>query len=288
MIPMNKRLLRLVLAAVCAVVPALPVGAEFYDAVRLETGQVMDRERFRAALSSARLVLVGEHHNNRFHHGAQLEVIRMLHRSGRQVVVGLEMFRHDSQDLLDRYINGRMDEADFLPVYLDNWNYAWPLYRPLFHYAREHRLPMVGLNVSRKLTRQVARLGFDSLSEAQKGQLHNISCDISGDYREYVRRAFGGHGSGHAHGGLQFEYFCQAQLVWDSVMAIRAGDYLKAHPEAVMVIIAGAAHARKPGIPAQFKKQSTLPVLVLLPEAVGSMDTSTISFSDADFLLLQP
>ena len=283
---MNRRAIVWLLASVLVFGSALPLGAAFRGALGLETGTLLDRQQFKAILSDARLILVGEHHNNRFHHDAQLEIIRILHQAGRQVVVGLEMFRRDSQEELDRYVAGQIAEADFLPIYLDNWNYDWSLYRPVFHYAREHRLPMVGLNVPRELTRQVARRGFDSLSPDQKGQLHNISCDITGAYRDYVFRAFGGHGGSHGH--MQFEYFCQAQLVWDSIMAIHAADYLERHPDTVMVVIAGAGHARKPGIPAQFRQRSRLPVLVLLPEAPGSMDADTVDFADADYILLRP
>ncbi|MCK7512360.1 MAG: ChaN family lipoprotein [Desulfobacterales bacterium] len=39
----------------------------------------------------------------------------------------------------------------------------------IFEYARAQRIPMIGLNVPREITRQVARGGFQSLTEAQRG-----------------------------------------------------------------------------------------------------------------------
>ena len=171
-------------------------------------------------LQGVRFVLVGEHHDRAEHHRAQLRVIRALHQSGRKVAVGLEMFRKDSQADLDRWVAGKISDDQFKPVYLDNWNFAWDLYRPVFEYARLEKIPMAGLNVPRAITAQVAYHGFESLSDGQRGSLEGITCDVTAEYREFVRRAYGAHG----HGQMDFGRFCEAQLVWDSAMAIHAID----------------------------------------------------------------
>ncbi len=54
-------------------------------------------------LKQNRIILVGEHHDNKNHHQAQLDVIRALKETGVKVAVGLEMFRSDSQQALDRW-----------------------------------------------------------------------------------------------------------------------------------------------------------------------------------------
>ena len=196
-------------------------------------------------LKQNRIILVGEHHSNKKHHEAQRDVIRTLKEAGMQVAIGLEMFRSDSQQALDRWINGDIGEEKFQQIYYDNWNYPWSAYRMIFDYAREEKIPLVGLNVSRNITRQVSQHGFGSLTATQKGKLSDVSCRVDKAYMDYIRNAFGA----HAHGNLDFNYFCEAQLVWDNVMAINALNYLKKYPDAVVVVLTGMGHAQKGAVP---------------------------------------
>jgi uncharacterized iron-regulated protein len=235
-----------------------------------------------ARLGSYRFVLVGEHHDRAEHHRAQLRVIKALHQAGRKVVIGFEMFRRDSQADLDRWVAGETGEERFKSIYLDNWNFDWRLYRPIFDYARREKIPMAGLNVSRNITAQVAYHGFESLNAEQRGSLEGITCDVTREYRDFVRRAYGAHG----HGQMDFSRFCEAQLVWDSAMAMYAVDYLQHRPDTVMIILAGSGHARKLGIPAQLAKRTSWPYAVLLPETAGVFDSGLISVQDADFIIL--
>lgn len=233
-------------------------------------------------LSKAPVVLVGEHHTNPAHHATQLAVIRNLKKSGADVAIGLEMFRKESQPALDRWVAGELSETEFIPIYLDNWNFPWKFYRSIFLYAKDHGIDLVGLNVASGVTRQVAYHGFGSLDDDQKRQIGNISCDVSPQYREFIRNAFGD----HAHGNLNFVNFCEAQLIWDTVMAINALSYLEERPDKQLVILAGTGHARKMGIPDQIRKRSTLPVAVVLPETAGSITPQNTNFDDADFLFI--
>lgn len=233
------------------------------------------------ALKGARLVIVGEHHPDKWHHLAELEVIRALHRSGRRLAVGLEMFRRQSQADLDRWVAGETPEQTFKSIYLNNWNFDWALYRPIFEYAREKKIPLIALNIPSSISHQVAHRGFKSLSEEQKEGLNTITCDVTPQYREFIRKAYGMH-----HSGMQFENFCEAQLLWDKVMAKNALDYLKDHPETTMVILAGSGHARKTGIPTQVHKMSAMPLVVLLPETKDSIEPDNTTTADADYLVV--
>lgn len=233
-------------------------------------------------LQAARLILVGEHHTEPSHHMAQLTVIRHLNEAGVQVSIGLEMFRKDQQAALDRWVAGDLSEADFEPIYLDNWNFPWPLYRDIFIYARDHHIPMVGLNVSREITRQVAYHGFNSLSAEQRDELDGVTCNVTREYRDFIRNAFGAHG----HGNMDFIHFCEAQLVWDTAMAINALSHLDRHPDRTMVLLAGSGHARKMGIPHQVGSRSASPWTVLLPLTPGRFDPDTLTSADADFIIM--
>ncbi len=98
----------------------------------------------------------------------------------------------------------------------------------------------------------------------------------------YIKNAFGA----HAHGNLDFTYFCEAQLVWDNVMAINTLNYLQKYPDAMVVVLTGTGHARKGAIPRQIRKQSRVPHAVILPQVKGIVDPETISTKDADYIML--
>ncbi|MGD9332896.1 MAG: ChaN family lipoprotein [Desulfobacterales bacterium] len=232
-------------------------------------------------LAAHRIVLVGESHTAVSHHQGQLSVIQLLNEKKVPVAIGMEMMRRDSQPYLDAWIDGALSEDEFQAIYLDNWNYPWSLYRPIFVYAREHKIPIVGLNVSRGITRQVAREGFDSLSDTQREGLPFVTCSVDDDYMKFIRQAYGA----HAHGQMQFDHFCEAQLVWDKAMAANALRYVEQAPERVMVILAGSGHARQGGIPTQLDTLGQISYQVILPEIPSVLDTQTIDSGDADFLL---
>jgi uncharacterized iron-regulated protein len=269
----------LTLVAGCRAMVSPPEALRLYD---LAEGRPLSSREALARLAQVRIVLVGEHHTDADHHLAQLAVIQALHRSGRKVAIGLEMFRQDAQAALDRWSAGAIDEAAFRPIYLDNWNFDWPLYRPIFAYARDQHLPMVGLNVPREVTRQVAHEGFDSLSEGQKGALGEISCEVTPQYREFVREAYGF----HPHGRMTFENFCQAQLLWDTAMALHAAQYLETRPDTLLVLLAGAGHVHKLGIPAQLDKLGLTAHAVLWPQSAETPEDDGATIEEADFLIL--
>ncbi len=234
------------------------------------------------SLQGRKVVLVGEQHDRRGHHAAQLEIIKALHRSGTPVAVGLEMFRTNSQDALDQWVNERISEKEFQKIYYDNWGFPWALYSMIFEFAREVKIPMVGLNVPRAVTQQVARGGFRSLSEEQRANLPFVECRVEPEYMDFIKRAYGAHG----HGPMNFTNFCEAQLVWDKAMAVHALGYVKKSPDRIMVLLAGIGHAWKKGIPERIKVRSSLPYAVLLPAIPDHLDKDTVTSKDADYLML--
>ena len=235
-----------------------------------------------SVLKKNQIILVGEQHTNLDHHFAQLNVVQSLSEAGVRVAIGLEMFRKDSQPALDRWVAGNIGEDEFIEIYYDNWNYPWSAYRMIFEYAREEKIPMIGLNVPRDITRQVSQKGFSSLSEDQKGQLANVSCRVDEEYMNYIKKAF----SGHGHGKLNFTYFCEAQLVWDTAMAVHAIEYLEKNPDAVVVLLAGAGHVQKGAVPRQIRNRSEIPHAVILPQVKGIIDPQTVSSKEADYIML--
>jgi uncharacterized iron-regulated protein len=252
--------------------------------LRVSDGQILSLADIIKDLKESQLVFVGETHTEQSHHLMQLQTIRALKKAGAPLAIGFEMFRRDSQSDLDRWVDGELSEKEFEKIYYKNWNYPYPLYRDIFQFARDQKIPMIGLNVPPEITKQVARKGFSSLTPEQRGDLPMVTCRVDPEYMAFVRRSLGMHG----HGGMEFTKFCEAQLVWDTAMAWSLLRYLEKNPEATVVVVAGSGHSWKLGIPAQIQSRSTFPSRVILPEIPGRVDKENIALHEADYVWLQP
>ena len=240
----------------------------------------MKPQEFLNELASRDMVFVGEVHNRKSHHRVQLEIIKSLQAVGHQVVIGVEMFRKDNQEALDKWVAGELSEAEFREVYHRNWGVSWSQYRDIFLFAREKRVPMVGLNISRSVIRQVVKGGFASLTPEQLSELPpGIECKVDDTYEDFIKEALGEHA-----GEMSFRNFCEAQMVWDNAMANNAIEYLKNNPRKSLVILAGSGHSWKRGIPAQVKRLSKYSYTVVLPES-DDVKIETINQSDADYFI---
>ena len=232
-------------------------------------------------LASVQVVFIGELHDHVGHHEAQLSILRTLRQERRPLAIGLEMFRKDSQGALDRWVGGGYPINSFLKDYNDNWS-MWEKYWRIFDFARRQSVPMVGLNIPREVSLKVARKGFASLPEEERQALGNVQCVVNPEYGEFIRRAMGGHG-GH---GDRFLYFCEAQMLWDTMMARHLTEYLKANPQHRVVVLAGSGHAWKFGIPRQLLEQMDVTYRVVLPEIDGRLTRSQLIPEVADYLWL--
>lgn len=271
--------LMMILTAGCNHVQENNVDHVMYD---LAQEKVATFSEILPRLIKNRIILVGEFHNEKSHHEIQLHIIRAIFESGVPLAIGFEMFESENQSTLDKWVSGKLKVKEFKKVYYENWNFPWALYSPIFEYAKKNRIPMVGLNVSRNITRQVSQMGFKSLSQKQKGKLSEVYCRVDKEYMDFIKNAFGA----HAHGELNFTYFCEAQLIWDNVMAINALEFLDKNPDYSIILITGSGHARKKGVPHQIRKRSELPYTVILPEVPGSISPETITHKDADYIMM--
>ena len=228
------------------------------------------------------IVYVGEFHDNAAHHAAQLAVIQSLDKRKRPIAVGLEMFQHIEQSILDAWVAKALSEEEMRRAFARNWSQDWHLYRDIFLYCRDRSIPMVGLNVPRSITRKVAQNGFESLTPEEIGKLPPIVCRVDREYEEFLRRVLGSHGSESG-----FRRFCEAQLVWDTAMAIYALEYLKAHPERTVVVLCGMIHAWKKAAPEQATRENAeVEQAVVQPAVKGRWTPGSVSKEDADYLIL--
>ena len=200
-------------------------------------------------VADKKIVYVGENHNQFSHHVMELEIIKDLHRRGKKIAIGMEMFQKPFQKSLDDYIEGRIDERELLKKtqYFKRWGFDYNLYRPILEFARSERMPVVALNMRQEIVDKVFQGGIDSLSEEEKALIPS-RMDFSDDaYRERLEKVFQEH---QDFGAGNFNFFYQAQILWDETMSESIDEFLIAHPGDHMVVLAGNGHlAYRSGIP---------------------------------------
>jgi uncharacterized iron-regulated protein len=246
---------------------------EKQDTARQETGNipVLDLRENPALkqiiplLAEKRVVYVGETHDQYSHHLIQLEIIRELYRLHPGMAIGLEFFQQPYQSVLDRYIQGDLEEGPMLvdSEWYKRWVYDYRLYRPILNFAREKGIPLLALNVPRELTQRVSRKGLTGLTREERARLP-AEIDTSDQvYRKRLKQIF----SRHANSSRRsFERFMEVQLVWDEGMAERVTDYLQANPQRRMVVLAGSGHLMfGSGIPQRVNRRLPVSSAIVLP-----------------------
>ncbi len=231
-----------------------------------------------------KIILLGELHSEPKHHKHQLRVIKALYEKGIPIAVGLEMFRTNDQKELDKWVSGKVTLDEFLPVYYDNWNLPWSIYRDIFLFSQENKIPLIGLNIPMNITNKIAQKGFSSLTKEELQQLpEGISCNVDSTYMKFIERTYSYHNR-----GKDFINFCQAQIVWDSAMALYTIKYLEKKPGSTLVLLTGTGHAWKRAIPQQIMRLNIdYSISVILPEIPNRIEKDSVTVDDADFLILQ-
>ena len=235
-------------------------------------------------VSEKRVIYVGERHDRFSHHMAQLRVIQGLDRRDRRLAVGMEMFQRPFQDVLDRYLDGQIDEKTFLKEseYLKRWRYDYHLYRPIIEYCKEHGIPILALNLPAEISKKVARKGLESLSDEELKQVP-VELDWSNTvYKTRLRQIFEEHPEGEIK---NFDDFYQAQVLWDETMAQSVHDYLDNNPDRQMVVLAGNGHiAFGDGIPSRTCRRREYDQAIIIANAT----CDSIEQDMADFFLFPP
>ena len=212
------------------------------DIVHLPTGTRVSLAQLQAVAADARVVYVGETHDNPASHRLELQVLQGLEeRHPGKVALGMEMFARSQQPALDRWVAGKLDEKAFLKEsrWFDNWRMDFAFYRDLLIFARDRHIPVIALNAEKSLVQAVTAKPLEELSAEQKAQLPEM--DQTDPYqRGMVESIF----AGHSHGKMVLDGFTRAQTLWDETMAESAARFL-ASPEGKdrhLLVVAGGNH----------------------------------------------
>ena len=220
-------------------------------------------------LKSRKVIYVGETHTSREDHKIQLKVIQALYKKFPDLAVGMEMFDHSYQDVLDQWSAGKLDQKEFLQKvhWYANWRFDFSLYQDVMVFIKENRLRLVGLNVPNHIPPKIREGGIDSLRDDEKKHLPGQINFSNKAHRDYIQNIFEKH-KHHFRGQVEFENFYAAQSVWEDAMAEAVARNLN---HGVMVVLAGNGHIQfKYGIPNRAFKRTGAAFTTIYPVSTGT------------------
>ena len=265
-----------------------------------------------ARLARKGIVLLGESHTAREHHLWQTHTLAGLRAHRETMAVGFEMFPRAVQTALDKWSKGELSRAEFLKAarWAEVWGYDAALYMPLFDFARQNRLPIVALNVDRKLVARVGKEGWRAVpADAREGvgdpapapEPYRLA--LAKVYAEKLKRGVGGaHGSGDEPDkddkakpapDLEtvlalddFSRFVEAQLTWDRAMAEALASAKRRNPGTLVVGVLGRGHIEFGyGVPHQLADLGITDTATVLPVEAGA-DCEGLARGVADMVFL--
>jgi len=229
-----------------------------------------------ARAATAKVVLLGESHDNADHHRWELQAVAALAALRPKIALGFEMFPRRVQSALDRWVAGEVGEREFLQA--SDWSRVWgydaAFYLPLFHFARLNRVPMLALNVERELVREVGAKGLAAIPPEQR---EGVSAPAAAS-ESYIGRLFEAYSqhpekkeSAPTRSDPAFLRFVEAQLMWDRAMAQVLAEASLRNPDALAIGIMGSRHiAYGEGVAHQLMSMGVKSIVSLLPWDAGN------------------
>jgi len=237
-------------------------------------GKELSFEKFIKSSSNSDVLLFGEYHNNSILHWLQLQTLKALSQSGKQLVIGAEMFEADNQLLIDEYFMGLIKQSNFEKE-MKLWNNYTTDYKPLLDFAFESKSKFVATNIPRRYASIVAAKGLDyldSLSVEAKKYIAPLpirfGLEIPG-YEEMLEM-MGGHGDENS--SLKF---VAAQASKDATMAYFILKNL--NPNSIFVHFNGDFHSKNYGGIYWYLTNSKTKLKV---ETVAVVESDSFKFED--------
>ncbi|KAF0240965.1 MAG: hypothetical protein FD180_4699 [Planctomycetota bacterium] len=231
-----------------------------------ENGDTADTAALWADLRKATVVHFAETHDHVRGHELELEAVKQLAGDKGDFAVGLEMFPQSLQPVLDQWNAGELTEWEFMEGvnWYKSWGFPYRLFRPIFLFCREHKIPLVALNAPPEINRKVGRGGLRSLTDEERAMLPAEIVLTDPEHRRYFEETM------PHHPGMKIDTFYEAFCVWDETMADRGAAWLKSHGGRLLVI-AGSGHIRtRRGIPERLKRRFKGRYRVLYARDVGA------------------
>lgn len=275
----------------CTILILVSFGYSQTRLINTKNLEYLDVEQLVANLAEYDVLFFGEWHGNKELHKMQKELSSALLKSNRKVVFSFEMWERDTQELLNMYVAGKLDEKSFL-----NESRAWENfedYKPMLIMAQDNNLKAIAANIPRSYASRIAREGWEFVDELPPSQRRYIAQSFSAPEDDYRNNFYSlmQNMSGHEITEESLERLYKAQCIKDDTMAESIAAAIRNNPQHKLVHFNGDFHSRSYlGTVSRLQKlMPELKIAVLSPESVEDItkpDLSEDIDSVANFILL--
>ncbi len=192
-----------------------------------QKGHILSLEEGFETLRGYDVIFVGEDHDLRLAHEAELTLLTGLSERDPNLVLALEMFERDVQDALDSYLKGTIPEERFLELTRPWPNYQED-YRPLVELAKTMGISVIAANVPRRAAAAVARVNKVTSKVVGPDSIY-LPSTLHYESKEYYKR-FVAEMETMPHSvpmkGMNVRGLFKAQVLKDAVMAASLEPFL--------------------------------------------------------------
>lgn len=235
-------------------------------------------------LSSCDVILLGEKHDSPFDHYLEYDLLKRISKK-RSIVLSLEMFERDVQNILDSYLAGEITEDSFLAA-ARPWNNYASDYRNLLEFAKENKMPVVASNMPRSLASIVSKHGGDSLNSISDVKDFFVRPFMTpDDYKERFFDFFSSLMPGMEMAGMAKDNLFSSQLFKDATMAFSINKALSDNPGSLVFMVCGEFHSDYyQGV---YQQLSAINPNLKIASISVPFDSSDFDPSRADYLILK-
>ncbi|PIS11387.1 MAG: hypothetical protein COT73_04295, partial [Bdellovibrio sp. CG10_big_fil_rev_8_21_14_0_10_47_8] len=144
-----------------------------YDREFKKPWKAVSRDHLIGALAKKRFVFIGDFHALQQSQKAELRVLSAL-PSAEKILLCIEFVEARHQKHLDRYLQGKMTERDFLKSveWKKNWGFPWDNYRPLLKWAQKKKVRVFGINLKVRLRNSKTLHDRDCFAAQKIAEIH--------------------------------------------------------------------------------------------------------------------
>lgn len=255
-----------------------------------KSGNITKYENMLEAAKNADIVLFGELHTNPICHWLEIELTKDLHKtSGKEIIMGAEMFETDNQLILNEYLTGRIKETNF-----EAETKLWPNYKSdykaLINFAKKNKINFIATNVPRRYASLVGKSGFevlDSLAAEAKILMPPLPIKYNADlncYKNMLKSSTMGRDTAHINANLP-----KAQALKDATMVYSILKYYKKNQ--LFIHYNGTYHSENFESMYWYLKEANPKLKIISIASVEQEEIETLSkenLNKADFILCIP
>ncbi|HFI5325408.1 TPA: ChaN family lipoprotein [Serratia liquefaciens] len=241
----------------------------------LRSGESLSPDQLLARLAAQPRVIVGEKHDNPYHHQIELWLVQNLPQQRPQGSVLMEMINPNQQDKVNQvkqWLQGDPSVRDGRVAELIGWQsgWKWSLYGDVVMAAMRAPYPLWSANLDRDEI-----MAFYQQPSFPQGQL-SVRPVVQKALEETIRTS---------HGGKIEPQQLHAMLAIQQQRDRRMAERLLAAPTPALLIAGGYHAAKSVGVPlhVQDLQPAALPTVLMLAEPGGQVDKQV-----ADYLWITP